>query len=62
MAIAMNGGSGNGRRRWQQQDHDRQWRRQCNGWQDGGAIAMVMGNGGEKATRWKMAMAVAQLK
>jgi hypothetical protein len=57
MAIAMNSGGGNGRRQQWQHDRDGQWWRQCNGWQDSSPIVIAMGDGGEKATQWKMAMA-----
>jgi hypothetical protein len=62
MAIAMNAGSGNGRRQWWWHNLKGEWRWQHNGWQDGGVIAMAIDNGREKATQWKTAMTAAQLQ
>ncbi len=60
MAITMNAGGGDGRQRWQWCNLDGLWLLQRNGWRDGGAIVMPMGDGREKATQWKMVMVAAQ--
>ncbi len=62
MAIAMNGGNGDEKQQLRRHNCDGQRRRQRNGRRDGGAIAMAMGNSGEKSTWWKMAVAVVQLQ
>ncbi len=62
MAIAMNAGGGDGRQQCRRHNLDGQQRWQRNGQWDSGAIAMAMGDGGEKATQWKTAMAAAQLQ
>jgi hypothetical protein len=51
MAIAMNAGGGDGRRQWWWRNLDGLWQLQRNGWQDGGAIVMPMGDRREKATQ-----------
>ena len=60
MAITMNAGGGDGRRRWGWRNLDGLRSLQRNGWRDGGAIVMPMGDGREKATQWKMVMVAAQ--
>jgi len=60
MAITMNAGGGDGRRRWRWRNLDGLRWLQRNGWRDGGAIVMPMGDGREKATQWKMVMVAAQ--
>jgi hypothetical protein len=57
MAIAKNSNGGNGRRQQQRHDRNGQWRQQRNGRWDGSTIVRAMGDGGEKAKWWKMAMA-----
>ncbi len=60
MAITMNAGGGDGRQQWWWRNLDGLWSLQCNGWRDGGAIVMPMGDGREKAAQWKMVMVAAQ--
>ncbi len=60
MAITMNAGGGDGRWQWRWRNLDWLWSLQHNGWWDGGAIVMTLGNGREKATQWKMVMVAAQ--
>ncbi len=62
MATAMNAGGGNRRQLWWRHDLNGQRRWQHNGWRDGSAITMVMGDGREMATQWKTVMAAAQLQ
>jgi hypothetical protein len=51
MAIIMNAGGSDGRKRWRWCNLDRLQSLQRNGWRDGGAIVMLMGDGREKATQ-----------
>ncbi len=60
MAITMNAGGGDGRRQWRWRNLDGLWLLQRNGWRDGGAIVMPMGDGREKAAQWKMVMVAAK--